>query len=78
MKKVFLFMALVGLIVLGASCAHCPGKGKGNPVLSAGCYSIVIPDEATAPERTAALELSIYLTTLIKFLGYNKKLYLVI
>ena len=61
MKKVFSFMALAGLIVLVASCAHCSGKGKGNPVLSAGCYSIVIPDEATAPERTAALELSIYL-----------------
>ena len=47
------------LLLAAVSCAH--RSGDDAPVLTARDYAIVIPDEATTPERNAALELALTL-----------------
>ncbi len=58
MKKWLRFLPVL-LLLAAASCAHRPAGDA--PVLTARDYAIVIPDEATTPERNAALELSLCL-----------------
>ena len=58
MKRWLRFLPLL-LLLAAASCAH--RNACDAPVLTARDYSIVIPDEATTPERNAALELALTL-----------------
>ena len=59
MKK-WLRLLPVLLLFAAVSCAH-RASDESFPVLTARDYAIVIPDEATTPERNAALELSLCL-----------------
>ena len=63
MKKWLRFFPAL-LLIAAASCAH-REAAEPAPALSARTYSIVIPDEATSPERSAALELALTLNRIV-------------